>query len=235
MNSDIEKLVILQERDKTLAEIENAIADFPFKRAIIEDKIKEETAALKAVQDKLNAAEVERSDLRIQRRAKEEKAEAMNSQRQTLMKKPTEYQALEHFIESLKKEAEDIEEKEIELLYKIDELKEAFEKEKVLRQANTELFQKEIKRLEEEKSNMESRLEEARFKAREAEAGISSEYLQAYESLKKQGKRKPYLARVEDGKCCGCHLKLSAEVLEAAKKAKAPANCEMCGRLIYFE
>jgi predicted nucleic acid-binding Zn-ribbon protein len=235
VNSDTEKLLVLQVRDKTLFDIESALTDFPAKRAIIEDKIKAEESALKDLQNKINNAEVERSNLRIERRGKESKAESMKEQRQTLMKKPAEYKALEHFIESLLKEAGQIEEKEIELLYSIDELKADFEKEQELRQKNIELFQNEIKRLEEEKTVLESRLEETRFKAREAESGISSEYLQAYEALKKRGKRRPYLVKVEDGKCSGCHLKLSAEILQQAKEAKAPVNCEMCGRMIYFE
>lgn len=235
MNSDIEKLLVLQERDKNLFEIESSLANIPLKKAAIEEKIKAEKDAVAQAENELKKTEVEQAALRVERRSKEEKAESMNEQRQSLMKKPVEYQTLERAIENLKKEAGNIEEKEIELLYKIDELKENLDKEKTERQKTIDLFNNELKRLDEEKVSLEARLDESRFKVREAEQSVSAPFLEAYNILKKRSKRRPFLAQIEDGKCCGCHLKLSSELVENAKKDPNPVNCEMCGRLVYFE
>ncbi len=235
VNPNIEKLLILQERDKALFEIESSIADIPVKKSIITDKIKEEKFALELVSKKYSDADVERSNLRLLRRSKEEKAESMNEQRQSLMKKPTEYKLLESSIENLKKEASDIEEKEIELLYKIDELKLVLEAEKELRDKNIKMFERELERLDAEKKSLEDKLNDARFQMRESEKSISQEYLDAYNSIKTQKKRRPFVVKIEDGKCGGCHLKLSTEIFEIAKKAADPTNCEMCGRLVYLE
>lgn len=235
MNSDIEKLLVLQDRDRVLHEIESSLAAFPAKRSAIEEKIRAERLALKESEDRLKKAELERSALRSERRGKEAKAESMNEQRQSLMKKPAEYQALEHFIESLKKEAEQMEEAEIGLLYEIDALRAEFEKAADECGKAVKVLEGELARLDAEKGETEGRLDEARFKAREAESGVSADFLRAYEILKKRATRRPFLAKVEDGKCSGCHLKLSGDNLEIAKKGAEPVNCEMCGRLIYFE
>lgn len=235
VNEDIKKLLVLQNRDQALFELETLTANIPLQKQMFSAKIKDEKDAIESERSALSSLEVKRNDMRLERRSKEEKAASLNEQRQTLIKKPVEYAALERSIENLKNEASQIESDEIELLFEIDQKKEDFEKSKSEHEKTIILYENEIKRIEENAQGLLEKIDEARHQVREAEKNISSDFLQAYESLKKQKKRRPFLAAMQDGKCGGCHIKLSGELTEEVKKAINPTNCEMCGRLLYME
>jgi len=48
----------------------------------------------------------------------------------------------------------------------------------------------------------------------------------------------PVVVRIIDGKCGGCHLKISSEAESAARGKGAPgelARCDQCARIVYWD
>ena len=64
---------------------------------------------------------------------------------------------------------------------------------------------------------------------------IDSGILDQYRYIKSQVKRPPIVVPLEEGKCQGCHLKVSGEVDSAARKGTELVRCDSCGRILYFD
>ena len=58
--------------------------------------------------------------------------------------------------------------------------------------------------------------------------------LQRYETVKARYKDSG-LAKVEDGKCGGCHISLTPYILRLLKEDGHYQTCESCGRILYLE
>lgn len=144
-------------------------------------------------------------------------------------------------LESIRKEAEKVKaqaQKDEELLFGLmGEIDEA--------QKNVAKYEGNLKQIEEEwsgeKSNfssqissLESAIQELQNKRSEQSALISSSDLDFYNRLKSQKQGKP-VARVEQGRCQGCRLNLSMNLLKRLRTEKAPVLCDNCGRILLLE
>ena len=130
IHPQIEKLLIVQSKDIALQKLQQEIERIPKERVKIEGLIAEEKASIEIAKSDLNAKEVERNDLDSQIKLKESDIAKFKTQ-QLEVKKNEEYRALNHQIEQAQKDISDLEEKEIEIMYSIDEAKVAFEQAKV--------------------------------------------------------------------------------------------------------
>ena len=124
----IEKLLIVQDRDVVLQKIEQELARIP-RRSALEGHITAEEANIEAASHALKEKEVERSELDTEIKTKEEAIARFRTQ-QLEVKKNDEYRALTHQIEQTEQEISDLEERGIELLIEIDESSETFQDEK---------------------------------------------------------------------------------------------------------
>lgn len=64
---------------------------------------------------------------------------------------------------------------------------------------------------------------------------VAKPHLSAYASVQKRHPRGPWVSPVEDGRCQGCHLKVSGQTVSALRHPEAPVTCDQCGRLVYAE
>ena len=152
IHPQIEKLLIVQSKDITLQKLQQEIERIPKERAKIEGLIDEEKASIETAKSDLNAKEVERNDLDSQIKLKESDIAKFKTQ-QLEVKKNEEYRALTHQIEQAQNDISDLEEKEIEIMYSIDEAKVAFE------QAKAEIDER-IDQQSKQLSELESRLKQ---------------------------------------------------------------------------
>ena len=67
-----------------------------------------------------------------------------------------------------------------------------------------------------------------------AREGIDESVQRLYERLAvKPGL--PVVVAIRDGKCDGCHLKISSNVESESRKADKVVMCDQCGRIVYWE
>ena len=45
----------------------------------------------------------------------------------------------------------------------------------------------------------------------------------------------PVVVAIQEGKCGGCHLKISSNVDSERRKADQLVTCDQCGRIVYWE
>ena len=232
IHPQIEKLLIVQSKDIALQKLQQEIERIPKERAKIEGLIDEENASIEKAKSDLNVKEVERNDLDSQIKLKESDIAKFKTQ-QLEVKKNEEYRALTHQIDQALKEISELEVKEIEMMYSIDEEKVTFE------QAKAEI-DKRIDQQTKKLTELESRLKQLKSNVHLAEANyfesrepVNQETLEIYDRTKTQVKRPPYISAIEIQNCSGCHLRVSNEVQGLVIAGEEIATCDQCPRIVY--
>lgn len=228
----IEKLLIVQDRDVALQKIEQELARIPQERTALEGHITTEEANIEAASHALKRKEVERHELDTEVKTKEAAINRFRTQ-QLEVKKNDEYRALTHQIEQGVQEISELEEREIELMLIIDETREAFEAEKATIEARIVEEKKQIALLGEREKNLKASIDQAQAAVQAARAGADGNYLGHYDRVKTLSKRPPYVVRIEAHKCGGCHLRVSNEVSSNALVVGEPSFCDQCARMVF--
>lgn len=228
----IEKLLILQDRDISLQRIEKELRRIPRERELIESEIAAEKVKIDAAYQTIKELEVERHELDTEVKSKEAANNRFRNQ-QLEVKKNEEYRALTHQIEQNEADILKLEETEIELMLRIDTSRTAYEAEKESIEALIEERKQALVRLEETERNLEGQVEAAHAKLLEARNAADGDYLVHYERIKKMVKRAPYLVPLAEQKCGGCHLRVSNEVASLVRVSGAPSFCDQCARMVY--
>lgn len=228
----IEKLLIVQDRDIALQKIEQELTRIPQERAKIEALIEEEKQNIEAASHSLKEKEVQRNELDTEVKGKEADVARFKNQ-QLQVKKNDEYRALTHQIEQAEADINSLEEREIELMLEIDTAREAYEADKAVIDARIIEQHEQIKLLGEREQNLKDSVDAAKNALAESRVGIEANYIEHFDRVKKLTKRPPYLAPIQDHKCGGCHLRVSNEVSRGAMDAGEPHFCDQCARMVY--
>ncbi len=228
----IEKLLILQDRDIALQKIEQELTRIPQERAKIEALIDSEQQNIEAASQSLKEKEVQRNELDHEVKAKEANIERFKNQ-QLQVKKNDEYRALTQQIEQAEAEIAQLEETEIAIMLDIDEAKATFELEKKAIDARIEQQRQQIEQLGAREQNLKNSIQAAEEALAKSREGIDSSYIEHYDRIKKQTNRPPYVVPIQDHKCGGCHLRVSNEVSRGAMNVGEPHFCDQCSRMVY--
>ncbi len=228
----IEKLLIVQDRDMSLQKIERELDRIPLERASIEKSIQNEEANIEEARRSLKEKEVQRHEIDVEVKAKESAIQRFRNQ-QLEVKKNEEYRALTHQIEQLEAEISEQEGKEIELMLEIDEVKATFEAARGTIEARIQAQRDEIVKLGEREKNLQQTVQTSKAEVEAARAQADASFLGHYDRVKKLTKRAPYVVPIEGHKCGGCHLRVSNEVSKNATNHGEPHFCDQCARMVY--
>lgn len=231
----IELLLILQDRETRRLSIEAQQKAVPREIAAVEQRIAAEKAAIDAAKGELKELESKKKLLETEIGSTEEVRAKYRTQ-QLSVKKNDEYQALGHEIDHAQAQIDDLEGKELETLYAIDEARKRFAAAEATLKQNIAGHEARIRSLREKAASLELELKEALAAVAEARGPVPKAALEAYDQA--AARRMPAVVPIRGGKCGGCHLKVSSEVESAARgKASAEefAHCDQCGQLVYWE
>ncbi|HBR94642.1 MAG TPA: hypothetical protein DEA90_10810 [Opitutae bacterium] len=228
----IEKLLIVQDRDVALQKIEQELARIPQERSALEAHITTEQANIEAASQALKEKEVQRNEVDTEVKAKESAIARFLTQ-QLEVKKNDEYRALTQQIEQNQSDIAELEERQIELMLEIDGTRETFEAEKAVIEARIVEQKQEILQLAEREKNLKASINEAQASVVAARSTVHESYLGHYDRVKKLCKRPPYVAPIEAHKCGGCHLRVSNEVSGNAHLDSEIHFCDQCARIVY--
>ncbi len=228
----IEKLLILQDRDRKIRRVEGELARIEPERRMFQAKAAEAHAVLEQAKNRVKQLESDRKSLELEVESKKQLiARYANQQLQT--RKNEEYRALAHEIETCNAEIFKIEDREIELM----EQTEAGQKE-VARatQANaqaTKLMEEQLAQLATREANLRKELDELQAN-REALAGAVDESARArYERLVRS-KGESVIVGVQHGVCGGCHMRVPPQLLVQCQAQQEVVTCSNCGRILYY-
>ncbi len=228
----LDQLLILQDRDQRRFSLEAQLAAVPGEIALVEKKIATEKAAIDSARAELHGLEINKKALENDIGSAEAKLAKYKNQ-QMLVKKNEEYQALGHEIDTTTKEIGELEGRELEIMYGIDEARKKFAAAEAELKANIAGHEGRIRDLRARDTNLRAELAVAQTALAEARAPLDASALRLYDRV--AARTQPVCAPVHGGKCGGCHLRLSGEADAAARKGDQLATCDQCGRIVWWE
>lgn len=231
----IELLLILQDRDTRRHSIEAQLKAVPREIAAVEQRISAEKAAIDAAKGELRELEARKKTLETEIGSAETQLGKYRTQ-QLAVKKNDEYQALGHEIETVQRQIDELEVRELEAMYAIDEARRRFTGAEATLKKNISGHEARIAMMRERGTAFTSDLKAAEADALAARSPLQEAALQAYDRA--AGRGLPAVVAIRGGKCGGCHLKVSSEVESAARGRAADtefALCDQCGKMVYWE
>jgi predicted nucleic acid-binding Zn-ribbon protein len=232
MLETIEKLLILQDRDKHIRRVKNELAHIDPERQSLASKTSGAQSALDQAKQKVKEIDSQRKQLELEVETKKSQIEKYaNQQLQT--RKNEEYRALTHEIEGCKEAITKIEDREIELMEQaeagqkvvvaatgvLNEAKKLMEGQVGQLGQREEALKKELATLEADREQLASAVEES----------VRSRYERL---VKNRGDT--VVVGVNHGVCGGCHMKLQPQTLVSCRGAQEVVTCSNCGRILYY-
>ncbi len=228
----LEKLLVLQDRDQRRLGLEAQLASLPAEIAEVEGKIATERGAIDSARAEHIELEVRKKSLETEIGSIEARAGKYRTQ-QLEVRKNDEYQALGHEIETAQKAVAELEERELEVMFAIDGAKKKFAHAEAEMKANIVGHETRIRTLREREVGLRTELVEAREALAAARIPLDPPALRLYDRIATNGQ--PVCVAIHDGKCGGCHLKVSGEADSVARKGDQLATCDQCGRIVWWE
>ncbi len=232
MLPQIEKLIVIQHRDKNIVSLEKKIANVPLAEADMRDRVSKHRVAVASALSAVPEVEkaIKKLELDVQtRRGTIEKLKIQQFQ----TKKNDEFQTMGAEILRYEAEVGQLEDQEMALMEKSEELRE------VLAQAREELSDSEafvetdIAVLHQSRGSWEKELAEE-VKARgKVEALLDDDLLTDYRRIFRSKNGNAVVGLV-DSQCSGCHMKVTKSTQMNVKAEQELTFCENCGRILYW-
>jgi predicted nucleic acid-binding Zn-ribbon protein len=231
----IEQLLILQDRDTRRLGIEAQQKAVPKEIVAVEQRIASEKAAIDAAKTEVRELESKKKLLETEIGSAETQRGKYQTQ-QMAVKKNDEYQALGHQIIDVQRQIGELEGRELETMFAIDEAKKRFAAAEATLRQNIAGHEARIRTMRERDASLALEIKEALAAVAEARAPVAAPALEAYDQAARR--RMPAVVPIRGGKCGGCHLKVSSEVESAARGKTSDtefAVCDQCGQMVYWE
>jgi uncharacterized protein len=232
MLDSIEKLLILQDRDRKIRRVKGELAHIEPERQMFQSRATESQAALEQAKNRVKQIESDRKSLELEVEAKKQLiARYANQQLQT--RKNEEYRALAHEIETCQGDIFKIEDKEIELM----EQAEAAAKQVMLAtqtaQQARKLMEDQLTQLAAREQNLKQELTELTTNREELATAVEQSARGRYERMIKS-KGETVVVGVQHGVCGGCHMRLQPQILIQCQAQQELVTCSNCGRILYY-
>jgi predicted nucleic acid-binding Zn-ribbon protein len=228
----IEKLLILQDRDRRIRRIQGELAHIEPERQELKLKGADAQSRLDAAKLRVKQIETERKRLELDVEAKKQLiGRYANQQLQT--RKNEEYRALAHEIEMCKTDITKIEDQEIELMEQAEQVQK--EVVRLTREAadTRKLADEQVTRLGEREQSLQQELAQLGGDREELAAAVDGGVRARYERLVRS-KGENVVVGVQHGVCGGCHMKLPAQILVTCQQEQEIVTCTNCGRILYY-
>ena len=228
----IEKLLILQDRDRKIRRTRGELAHIEPERQSFRHKAADAQKALDHARERVKQLESDRKNLELEVEAKKQLI-AKYSLQQFETRKNEEYRALTHEIDSCKEEIRKIEDRELELM----EQAEVAQKEVGLRtQAAADvrkLSEDQIRQLDNREQSLKQELQDLETNREELATAAGDQARSRYERLMKN-KGENVVVGVQHGVCGGCHMRVPPQLLVTCQGQQELVTCSNCGRILYY-
>jgi len=122
VNSELEQLLVLQDRQQKIRQIQAEIETVPLRRTSLEAQLAASASAVDALKQQARQVEVDRKRLELDVGTRTESISRLKTQ-QYQTRKNDEFQAMGHEIERYENEIRKIEDEELELMVQVDKIK----------------------------------------------------------------------------------------------------------------
>jgi predicted nucleic acid-binding Zn-ribbon protein len=232
VHPELEKLLVLQDRQQKIKQIRTEIKTLPLQRNHLESQLAASAADLEALKQKGRQLEVDRKKLELDAGTRAETISRLKTQ-QYQTRKNDEFQAIGHEIERYENEIRKLEDEELEVMLEADKLRAEIEAAEKRARATKESISRQLNDLETKSKTLENRQEELAKELETLASKIDGDLLHQFERLF-NSKGDAAIVAVEHGVCTGCHMKVTTATAAQVKAGKEIVSCENCGRILYL-
>jgi predicted nucleic acid-binding Zn-ribbon protein len=231
MLPDIENLLKLQVTDKEIRRLQDEIAEFPKRVAVIEQKLAGTKAQLEKAQASVKADEAARR--KYDTAINDLRGKISKYRDQSLDVKTNEqYKALLHEIQFAEKEIGANEDKILELMVNADARDKEVKAAQADLKAETSEIEKEKEEARQRTAEDEKLLADQRAKREQMRAGVDVDLLRHYERVSKF--RGSGISEVREHKCMACQVMLRPQTYNEIRSGQQVIVCDSCQRILYF-
>jgi uncharacterized protein len=228
---EIENLLRLQEADKEIRRLQDEIAEFPKRVALIEHKLADHKAQLEKAQSAVKADEASRR--KYETAITDLRGKISKYRDQSLDVKTNEqYKALLHEIQFAEKEIAATEDKILELMVNADARDREVKTAQAELKAEAAEIEKEKIEARQRTAEDEKQLTDWRGKRDQMRAGVNEDLLRHYERVSKF--RGTGISEVLDHKCMGCQVMLRPQIYNDVRTGQQTVVCDSCQRILFF-
>ena len=232
MLDTIEKLLVLQDRDRRIRRVKGELAHIEPERQMFQSRAVGAQTALETAKNRVKQLESDRKNLELEVEGKKQLiAKYANQQLQT--RKNEEYRALTHEIEMCKEEIFKIENSEIELMEQAEAAQKEVARGTLAAAEARKLMDEQLAQLASREQNLKKELAELTANREELSGAVDETARARYERLVKN-KGESVVVGVQHGVCGGCHMRLPAQVLVTCQAQQELVTCTNCGRILYY-
>lgn len=232
MQEIIEKLLVLQDRDRKIVRVTQELAHIGPERESLKAKAASTQTQLEAAKLRVKQIESERKQRDLEIETKKTQIEKYLNQ-QLLTRKNEEYKALTHEIEMAKEVIFKIEDAEIVLMEQAEVAQKDVVRATTEAAAAKKLVEDQIGLLNAREENLKKELAELTNGRATLAGAVDDSTRNRYERLFKN-KGENVVVSVEHSACGGCHMKLPTQIVTSCRAQAEIVTCPNCGRILYF-
>ena len=231
MLPEIEQLLIIQDRDQKITKLNSDIERLPLEEQQAKQRLKTVIESVNYAESKIKANEVEISKIELDIDTRKDSITKLKNQ-QLETKKNEEFAAMEHSITNYQDEISELEDSQIELMEKGEELSKLLEDTNATLSKDQKVVDAELAILEERKKQFSKKIEELKLDRETIASKINNDLLDQYNRIFKSKKGVAVSELVNDI-CSGCHMKVTPTTAGMVRAEKVVSTCDQCGRILY--
>ena len=232
MKTGFDRLLEFQGLEMHQLELQRSLDGLPREREELDRKLESAKGKLEEELSAFRDLELKQKTLDGDREQEEGMVKKLRIQLLEV-KKNDQYQAMLREIEDHKGQASKLEEEEIEVMMLMDDEKPKVKEAEAAYNDREKELKGMIQGLEGRKADLESNLKELDESVENARGEVAPEWMQAYNQVKNQVRKGPWVVALQGGNCKGCHLRVSNEVAGNFGKDAGINHCDQCGRILY--
>lgn len=228
----IEKLLVLQDRDRRVIRLRAEVADIDPQRRLVQNRRTHAEQEFEKARHYAHSLESERKKLELEVESKKELISKYSAQ-QWQTRKNEEYKALTHEIDGCKAAISSLDDQQIALMEKIEAA------ERLVAAATAALKQAkadselQLQQMAEAEARLKKQLSDAEEARTTAASAIEPVLLGRYERILKS-KGDKVIVDVQRGVCGGCHMRLSRQNVLDCQADRDIVQCPNCARILYY-
>ena len=229
----LEQLLILQERDVRLRRAQKELGFVPTEEQQIVSRLTQQSANFESLKQQARHIESERKQLELQVGTKEEAIRKFQTH-QAQTKKNDEYQAMGHEIERVRKEIDELEERELILMDQYDAAQKEVQAEGVKVKEYERIAANHQEELRKKRAVLEQQVKELTAELEVLSKQVPTPELSIYRRILHSKGDIAIVPIVNGNICNGCHMKLTQQTIANAKADAKIVHCDDCGRIVYW-
>ena len=229
----LERLLVLQDRDRRIAQLKAERTRIPEHVVAADQQLKSESNNLNSLREEAKHVETERKKLELDAESRRGQITKYKTQLFQI-KSNTEYQALLKEIARVEQEVDEVETHELELMERLDKLQPALKQEQGLLKEVTAKTEAEKVDLQKRAGVIEAELAQLQAERQKLVQEVDVDALSRYNRLMRS-KNDFAIVPIRNGNCGGCHLHIPPQLVHNAKHGDELISCDYCGRILYWQ